>query len=96
MFSFKYPGRNTGIVKFEIKQPKYVYILDPPQQSDYLIHMRYNGAIQLKKSTNKTQSYCNQKDEHVNYHGIQNALLPDSMNKEGKFTPKRFTIIQMQ
>ena len=95
LFSLKYPGRNNGMMKFDIKQTQCGSYLHDGPSSGYLIHLTNCGGIHLRKEHEKSNSYCCQRAPCVDYKGIENALIPNSNEKAAYFTPKRITVIQM-
>ena len=82
-------------MKFEIKDTEGGYNIKP-KSDDILIELRFgnHGAIHLKKSNIKNQSYCYQRNASFAYHGTSNPLI-DKPNKI-IFTPQRIVMIQMK
>ena len=66
ILSLKYPGRNSAMMKFEIKNPLYSYYTYDKTSSD-LIGLGTSFGICLRKEQNKSNSYCYQNDNHFNY-----------------------------
>ena len=62
------------------------------------IEMIYLGDNWLFKENNKNESYCNQTERKTNYHGIGKTICGkiNDYPKDGKITPKRIVVIQMQ
>ena len=52
--------------------------------------------IRLDTQNYKSSSYAGQYTNSYNYHNTTNAFIPNSMNTQTNFTPKRITVIQMK
>ncbi|BFU25837.1 trichohyalin, putative [Entamoeba histolytica] len=87
VFSLESNGRIEGMMKFDIKQPRYAFYLYN-QSDDYLFEFGLDDIF-VYKENNKTESSCYQ--NCFEYKGISNALC-------GKqdFTPKRIIVIEMK
>ncbi|BFU26553.1 trichohyalin, putative [Entamoeba histolytica] len=91
VFSLESNGRMKGMMKFDIKQPRFAFWLDN-QSSDCLFGIGFSD-IRVYKENDKTKSFCIQQYSYE-YEGISNTLCgklyPD------RFTPKRIIVIEMK
>ncbi|EMS13692.1 hypothetical protein KM1_119010 [Entamoeba histolytica HM-3:IMSS] len=76
------------MMKFDIEQPEYAFILYGQSRNSWLCKFGSND-IWVFKENNKGQSSCRQSS--FEYKGIENALCGGD-----KFTPKRIVVIQMK
>ena len=83
------------MIKFETKNPHCGY-RGYHQSQDRLIDLGGSPAIVMMKRNSKSVSFCYQNDEYFDYHGIRDALIPNTFNKTSGFTPKRIQVIQMK
>ncbi|BFU18090.1 predicted protein [Entamoeba histolytica] len=91
LFSLESKGRMKRMMKFDIKDKRYAFILY--NKSDDGLFMFGNGAdIYVYKENDKTQSYCYQ--HSFEYKGISKALC--GKQHPERFTPKRIIVIEMK
>ena len=93
LFNIQSNGRLPSMMKFDIINTKYGYLLTKPTD-DLLINI---GNIRLYKHDTLIESSSWQNESNFNYYGIENALCGKKQNEYGKifFYPKRIIIIQM-
>ena len=84
------------MMKFDIKTTDCGYFLHNGPSGDDMIYFGGYGGIRLYKENKKSKSYSIDDNDYFNYQGIQNALVPNSYNNSGNFTPQRITVIQMK
>ncbi|BFU23673.1 trichohyalin, putative [Entamoeba histolytica] len=87
VFSLESNGRIERMMKFDIKEQQYAFILYN-QSHDCLFGIGFSDIL-VYKEDKKTNSFCLQ--HSFEYKGISNALC----GKED-FTPKRFIVIEME
>ncbi|BFU23072.1 trichohyalin, putative [Entamoeba histolytica] len=87
VFSLKSKGRMKGMMKFDIKEPKYAFCLY--NQSDNRLFEFGCGDICVYKESYKTWSHCD--PWSFEYEGISNVLCG-----KDRFTPKRIIVIEMK
>ncbi|BFU22101.1 TLD, putative [Entamoeba histolytica] len=93
VFSLESNGRMERMMKFDIKDPRYAFILHN-QSDDCLFIFGYfgYGDFGVFKENDKTESYCSQYS--FEYEGISNALCGKQYPE--RFTPKRIIVIEMK
>ena len=97
-FLFNLQSNNNRLkepMKFEIKNLRYGGIILYEKYWSYFIDL---GDIQMSKENRKNESFCYQREDEFDYHGIKNALCGKEPNKDRRmyFTPKRILVIQMK
>ena len=95
LFSLRSNGRIDGMMKFEIKEPKYAfYLYENSQDRFFGFGYGVSHAITIFKANRKSQCYCDQNDKYFNYHDIDCALC--GTKHPEKMLLKRIVIIQMK
>ena len=95
LFSLRSNGRIDGMMKYEIKEPKYAFYLYENNQDRFFgFGYGVGHALTIFKANRKSQSYCDQNDKYFNYHNIESALC--GTKHPEKMTLKRIVIIQMK
>ena len=94
MFTLKSNGRINGMYKFEEKSN--VSGLQLYQKSSGYLFYAHAG-IEIYSQNNKTSSHVYEFSSYFDFHGTSKAFHPNCINDSNtpNFTPKRFTVIQM-
>ena len=96
IFTLKSNGRINGMMKFEEKSNSSGFYMYDKSNNGLLFYT--NGGIYIYTENNKTSSNIYAYSEsYYDYHGKFKSLHPSLSNGSyAYFTPKRFTVIQMQ